>query len=159
MRVLSQAPLRLAGVDVADVWVLRQEGRDGGGGSRSMKKKTDEEANGGGLPDSEVPDYTVVAGLKKSKIVDVVGRIAEISDEIKALQEEKSGLSDKGIQILVRAGVKSVLVDGRRVTRKDGTNVSLSRTKLFELGVSEKVLEQATTRTPYTTLLVGKVKA
>lgn len=99
-----------------------------------------------------VPDYTVVAGLRKTKILELTRRMRDIDEQMKVWKAERDELKELGVKLFIKAEVKSAIVDGWRVTRVDGQNVSISRGKLFELGVSEKILEKATNRVPFTTL-------
>lgn len=104
-----------------------------------------------------VPDYTTVAALKRSKLAAIVERHAEIDRLVKELEAERKELKAAGVDLFARNDIKSVMVNGRIVTRVDGMSVSLSKAKLVELGVSDKVLEKATSRKPWTSLKVGKL--
>jgi len=102
---------------------------------------------------SEVPDYTVVKGMSRTGIEGIVAEYLEVKAKIETLEKRKHELSANGVKILVKAGVKSVMVNGVRTTVKDGVSAHISRTELIKLGVSEKVVEKATKRTQYSTLL------
>jgi hypothetical protein len=102
----------------------------------------------------DVPSFEVIAGLKRTKITDIVAEFHAIDVQMKALKERRSELAEQGAEILTKAKVKSVMVGELRVTRMDGVSTSLSRVKLFELGVKETILEKATVRTPWTSLRV-----
>ena len=109
-------------------------------------------------PKDEIPDYKIIRGLEKSKLPVVARRLRDIDDEISALKETKKQLSDQGVTILLKAGVKSVMVGDLRVTRADGMSAQISKTRLMELGVEIGLIEKATSRTPYTYLKVTPPK-
>lgn len=103
-----------------------------------------------------VPDYTTIVGLKRTDIADIAQAVRELDLEIKEKKAKLDVLKEKGAQLLSKHGVKSVMANGLRVTRIDGSSSQLSKTKLFELGVSEKVIAQATVTTPWTGLKVSR---
>lgn len=102
----------------------------------------------------DVPSFEVIAGLKKTRLRDIVSRFHEIDLELKVLKQQRSDLAEEGATLLTKAKVKSVMVGDLRVTRKDGVSTRLSKTRLFELGVKAKTIEEATVRTPWTSLVV-----
>jgi len=105
-------------------------------------------------PANDVPDYTTIVGLKRTKIVELVAEFNRIRKEIGLLEKRKRDLAQDGAKILIKASVKSVMVEGLRTTVIEGVSKRISGRKLFELGVSEKVIEKATSATPWTSLKV-----
>lgn len=106
----------------------------------------------------EIPDYTTIAALRRSNIEALAMECNRIDREMKRLKEERSRISDEGVRLLAKAGVKTVLVLGMKTTLKNGTSTSISKEKLYKLGVSEKIIAKATTKTPWTTLIVTPPK-
>lgn len=106
----------------------------------------------------EVPDYRVVSGLKRSDIERIATRFDVVRRQLKALEKEKSELAAAGVKILAKAGVKSVMVGDLRTTLIAGTSSRISATKLYKLGVSEKIIKKATDETPWTSLKVTPPK-
>lgn len=106
----------------------------------------------------EVPDYRVIAGLKRTNIAEIAARFDVVRRQLKALEKEKSELAAAGVKILAKAGVKSVMVGDLRTTIIAGTSSRISGTKLYKLGVSEKIIKKATEETPWTSLKVTPPK-
>jgi hypothetical protein len=106
------------------------------------------------VPTDEVPDYTTIVGLKRTKIAELVNEFNRIRKEIKLLETRKKDLAADGAKILIKASVKSVMVDGLRTTVIAGVSKRISGKKLYELGVSEKLIAKATSETPWTSLKV-----
>lgn len=103
---------------------------------------------------SDVPDYSVIAGLKRTKIVELVEEFNGIRKQITLLEKRKKDLAADGSKLLIKAGVKSVMVGELRTTVLEGVSKRISGSALYKLGVSEKVIEKATTSTPWTSLKV-----
>src|SRR5467141_2225224 len=81
-----------------------------------------------------VPEYSAIHGLRNSKITDIVQRRAEIDKEMSRLKVERDDLNAEGVKLLVRSGVKTVMVGDLRVTKMDGMSSRLDKQKLYQLG-------------------------
>ena len=103
-----------------------------------------------------VPDYTAIVGLKRTKIVEIVDEFVSVRKQIEVLETRKKELAADGAKLLIKAGVKSVMVGELRTTVLEGmSRATVSARKLFELGVSEKIIQKATTPgKPWTSLKV-----
>lgn len=110
--------------------------------------------------DETVPDYTVIVGLKNSNIAEIAEQINEKQVEAKKLKGEIDELKQAGLKLVLKSGVKSVMVDGLRVTRADGSSSKLDKKKLAgKYGTKVLAwLEWATVKTPHTTLKVTAKK-
>lgn len=112
--------------------------------------------------DSEeiVPDYTVIAGLKNTNLADIANQINAKNLEMKTLKAEVDDLKAAGLKLVIKAHVKSVMVEGLRVTKIDGTSVKLNKKKLAAKYGTKVLawLEYATDRTSYTSLKVTAPK-
>lgn len=102
----------------------------------------------------DVPDYTTIVGLRRTKIAEIVDEYNTVRKQIAILEKRKRDLAADGSKLLIKAEVKSVMVGGLRTTVVAGTSKRISGRKLFELGVSEKVIAKATSETPWTSLKV-----
>lgn len=120
------------------------------------KGKAEKRAKAVVQSETQVPDYTQIQGLRGGEIVDLTLSIAQAKEKIVKLKGLIEEWQTEILGELKSTGVKSVMVEDYLVTRIDGTSVKLSREKLFELGVKEKILEKATTRTPWTGLKITK---
>lgn len=104
------------------------------------------------------PDYRVVIGLEKSRLPWIAERLASICEHIRLLNLERVDLQQEGAGILLKAKVKTVMVDDLRVTQTAGTNKHIKRDLLLKYGVKLQVIEKATVGTPWTSLKVTKKK-
>ena len=104
-----------------------------------------------------VPDYMTIAALKRSKLAQWVERHAEIDKLIKELEAERKELKANGVDLFVRNDIKSVMVNGRPVTRIDGKSVTYPLQKWIAAGVTDKQIAAAKTEKPWTSLKVGKL--
>ncbi len=104
---------------------------------------------------AEVPDYSVVKGLSE-QIVDVTREYLDLTTQRKAIELRLGELKDTGARLLIKARVKSVMVNGNRVTRTEGSSSRLDKKILVEKHGSKVLtwLEEATVRTPWTSLKV-----
>jgi hypothetical protein len=109
-------------------------------------------------PASNTPDWTVIVGLKRTKFEQNVRRQIEIKEEIAVLNEELGTLKSEGVKLLIKADVKSVLFEGRSVTRMDGSSTSFDKKKFYKLGGDQAMdwYERSLVKTPFTTMLIGK---
>jgi hypothetical protein len=93
------------------------------------------------------------AGLdnKYMKLVDRIQELKLARDEAEAgIKELKSQI----MELQAVTGYKTVLTPDWRVTLTSGTNVTISKEKLLEQGVSVKIIEKATRKTAYETLTI-----
>lgn len=112
-------------------------------------------------PEEVVPDYTVVVGLSRSKLPDLIDEHVTLTRRLKEIKERLDILKTEGEKLFIKAGVKSAMVNGYRVTRVESHSSKLDKAKLFKLG-GQKVmgwLQQATVITPFSTLKVTAPKA
>lgn len=118
-----------------------------------------ERAEGKPVVDPEViPDWTVITGLRRTNLPDVVEEHDRLTARVKADKARLDELKQIGAKLLIKAGVKTVMCNGLRVTKVDGTSSRLDKQLLYKLG-GDKVmtwLKKATVYSPYTTLLVKR---
>jgi hypothetical protein len=103
---------------------------------------------------TDVPDYTTIVGLKRTKIAELVEEFNDVRIQIVLLEARKKVLAAEGSKILIKVGVRSVMVNELRTTLLEGVSKRISGRKLYELGVSEELIEKATSSTPWTSLKV-----
>lgn len=105
---------------------------------------------------TEVPDYTKVPVLlKHTRIREVVARVKYLADLVQQSEKELKELRLEGATLFAKNKIKSVLMDGFKVTRLDGVSTRISGSELFKLGVSKKVIEKATKRSNWISLKVS----
>src|SRR5262245_16607721 len=90
-------------------------------------------------PPTETPSWDVIQWLRGSKLDELVDTYIEIGIEIQKLKKQQDDLKVAGIEKLIKARVKSVLVGHHKVTRVDGVSTHISKKGLFRLGVSQKI--------------------
>src|SRR5467141_5155940 len=78
-----------------------------------------------------VPEYSAIHGLRNSKITDIVQRRAAIDKEIATLKAERDDLNAEGVKLLIRSGVKTVMVGDLRVTTTDGMSSRPDKQKWY----------------------------
>lgn len=89
---------------------------------------------------------------------DKVSQRHNISSKIKELDATLKQLNAEIGTMLTVAGVKKVLSDDLVVSMVDSKSVSLSKTKLLELGVSPDTIASATQETRYSSLRITPMK-
>ena len=60
-----------------------------------------------------------------AQLFEVVDKLAEVSDEAKALRKEKKGLEDALLQNMLREEINEIDIGGRRITLS--TNLKLEK--------------------------------
>lgn len=142
------------------------------------KDKPDRTANPTVEDREAIPDWSVIAGLRdrevKVALIDdegremnpkrfdlqmIVAEAARIDQAVKIAKLNLATLKEAGWPLLAKANVKTVMVDGRRITKKDGSSSKLNKVKLAKLHGAKVLdwLKECTERKSYTTLLIGKV--
>lgn len=108
-----------------------------------------------------VPDWQVIAGLKRTKLDEIVKATLELQQQAKQIEAQLAELKAEGAKLLIKADVKTVLVNGARATRVDGLSSRLDKEKLAkDHGVKVlQWLEDATVRTPWTSFKITPPKA
>lgn len=103
-----------------------------------------------------VPDWQVVVGLKRTRLDEIAAEMLSASKLKKDAEARIKELQAEGAKLLIKADVKSVLVNGARVTRIDGVSSKLNKQKLTQAHGMKVLdwLEEATDRTPWTSLKV-----
>lgn len=99
------------------------------------------------------------AGLGKPFLGMVAERQA-VTAQIAELEAAKKSLSEDITAALAETGYKTVLTPDFRVTFTQGSNRTISKQRLLELGVAAKTIDKATKITTYETVTVtanGKV--
>jgi len=111
-------------------------------------------------PEEVVPDYTVIVGLSRSKLPDLIDEHVTLTRQKKEIEARLSELKTEGEKLFIKAGVKSAMVNGYRVTRVESHSSRLDKAKLFKLGGNKVMswLAQATVQTPFSTLKVTAPK-
>jgi hypothetical protein len=122
------------------------------GDMASPLKKSDE-------TEEKVPDWSTIRGLRDSDIDEWVEEHNALTREITALETKLRELKNKGVTMLLKSKVKSVMVNGYTVTRIDGTSRKLDSEMLLKNGVSPKVIAQSYKESPWTSIGVRAVKA
>jgi hypothetical protein len=104
--------------------------------------------------DPPPPEWDQIVGLRKTKIADLVRRAAEILYREAELKKEYAELRDTIIPMLIKAGVKSTMVEGVRTTRVDGHSSKLNKQKLVAKHGTKVLdwLKECTDKTPTTGL-------
>ena len=93
-----------------------------------------------------------------AKFASLVQDTFEKSVQQKALEEECKENRKTLAEILADKGEKSVSCNGLRVTYVPGSNVTISKEKLLELGVPVAIIEKATVRKSYETVQITREK-
>lgn len=109
--------------------------------------------------DENVPAYDQIRGLDPT-IAKIAERIEEEKSIIAEATKRLDALKDKGVTLMLKAKVKTVMCGDLRVTRTDGVSTKLNKDKLYKLGGKKvmDMLEKATERTPWTSLKVTPPK-
>lgn len=124
--------------------------------TQERERDQDEPEAEAGAGSEVVPDWTVISGLSRSNLAEIVEEHDVIARRMKVDKARLDDLKQMGVKLLVKAGVKSVMCNGLRVTKIDGSSSRLNKQKLFKLG-GERVMRwiaQATEKTNYTSLKV-----
>src|SRR5467141_2022265 len=111
-------------------------------------------------PEEVVPDYSVIVGLSRSKLPELIDEHVSLTKQKKEIEARLDILKTEGEKLFIKAGVKSAMVNGFRVTRVESHSSKLDKAKLFKLG-GQKVmrwLAAATVQTPFSTLKVTAPK-
>jgi len=107
----------------------------------------------------DIPDWTTIADLRRTDF----DALAEELDE----QQEAKDEAERKIKVIrgeltklfIKARVKTVGWNNRRVTRKDGMSSSISKDLLHKTAkVSFAMIEKCTIRRPWTTVVISKPK-
>ena len=106
---------------------------------------------------SKVPDELLVDHLVEAGFESLCTRYRELTDLETEIGVEKKELSAVIKPLMQAAGARSVVGPGWNAIRAKGTTVQIVKTRLLEYGVSLKVIEASTKRTPYEYIQVRRV--
>lgn len=100
-------------------------------------------------------DVKVVA---KASVIELVTEYETVCTKLAQLKAKKEKLEPQMKALGEKYGKKFETTEGAVVNRIDSQNVSVSKTKLVELGVKASIIEKATNTTPYSYFRVDRKK-